>query len=199
MKLGFLRTFAAAGALAASVVLPASAALDSIVHQYSFSQTQADGSYFSGTFFGADFDQDGFLNADETRDFTYAAFDGPRGYGDGNFRVAAGWMTFNLAEFKANPDSNSLLYFNVWTDCWHCNGYYRSIESKNSQTSFAYTSEDLLKGGASPQSASYFSRQINGHVVIRDLNLAAVPEPGTYAMLLAGLGLLGFAARKRRA
>jgi hypothetical protein len=27
---------------------------------------------------------------------------------------------------------------------------------------------------------------------------AAVPEPETYAMLLAGLGLLGFAARRRQ-
>jgi hypothetical protein len=29
--------------------------------------------------------------------------------------------------------------------------------------------------------------------------VAAVPEPETYAMMLAGLGLLGFAARRRRA
>ena len=27
---------------------------------------------------------------------------------------------------------------------------------------------------------------------------AAIPEPETYAMLLAGLGMLGFAARRRR-
>jgi hypothetical protein len=27
---------------------------------------------------------------------------------------------------------------------------------------------------------------------------AAIPEPETYAMLLAGLGLLGFAARRRK-
>jgi hypothetical protein len=29
--------------------------------------------------------------------------------------------------------------------------------------------------------------------------VAAIPEPETYALLLAGLGLLGFAARRRRA
>lgn len=31
-----------------------------------------------------------------------------------------------------------------------------------------------------------------------DLSVTAVPEPETYAMLLAGLGLLGYAARRRK-
>jgi hypothetical protein len=38
-----------------------------------------------------------------------------------------------------------------------------------------------------------------GTVLIDDLTLAPVPEPGTYAMLLAGLGLVGFMVRRRRA
>lgn len=40
-----------------------------------------------------------------------------------------------------------------------------------------------------------------GLVLIDDLYLgvAAIPEPGTYAMLLAGLGLVGFMVRRRRA
>jgi hypothetical protein len=29
-------------------------------------------------------------------------------------------------------------------------------------------------------------------------NVTAVPEPGTYAMLLAGLGALGFMAKRRK-
>ena len=32
-----------------------------------------------------------------------------------------------------------------------------------------------------------------------ELSVAAVPEPETYAMFLAGLGALGFVARRRRA
>ena len=36
-------------------------------------------------------------------------------------------------------------------------------------------------------------------VTTQSLNvLAAVPEPETYAMMLAGLGLIGFSARRRR-
>ena len=29
-------------------------------------------------------------------------------------------------------------------------------------------------------------------------NVTAIPEPGTYAMLLAGLGVIGFVANRRR-
>lgn len=38
----------------------------------------------------------------------------------------------------------------------------------------------------------------NFDVAIDNISVSAVPEPGTYAMLLAGLGMVGFAARRRR-
>ena len=41
------------------------------------------------------------------------------------------------------------------------------------------------------------ARQINAGSVVA--GVAGVPEPETYAMLLAGLGLLGFIARRRKA
>lgn len=34
--------------------------------------------------------------------------------------------------------------------------------------------------------------------IIADINVTAVPEPETYAMFLAGLGLMGFVARRRK-
>lgn len=37
-----------------------------------------------------------------------------------------------------------------------------------------------------------------GGVVLTDLNVTAVPEPETYGMLLAGLAVMGAAARRRR-
>lgn len=39
-----------------------------------------------------------------------------------------------------------------------------------------------------PQSANFF---------VDDINVSAVPEPSTYALMLAGLGVIGFAARRR--
>lgn len=39
---------------------------------------------------------------------------------------------------------------------------------------------------------------MSGYPVSQVITLAPVPEPETYAMLMAGLGLMGFVARKRR-
>lgn len=43
-----------------------------------------------------------------------------------------------------------------------------------------------------------FTKDNLGGSTVKVSLLASVPEPGTYALLLAGLGLLGFAARRRK-
>lgn len=43
------------------------------------------------------------------------------------------------------------------------------------------------------------NRAGNSGSILVNVNVAAVPEPETYAMMLAGLGLVGFAARRRKA
>lgn len=50
------------------------------------------------------------------------------------------------------------------------------------------------------QTIEFFDSSLNPYLnayVLRDLT-PAIPEPGTYAMMLAGLGLLGFTVRRRK-
>jgi len=48
-------------------------------------------------------------------------------------------------------------------------------------------------------STSALSNKDLSHATVYGSPLAAVPEPETYAMLLAGLGVMGFIARRRKA
>ena len=72
----------------------------------------------------------------------------------------------------------------------------------------SYSFQFLLAGSVLGQPTSYevvgntlgYSQQLNcvGHGCRFELLAAAVPEPATYAMLLAGLGLLGCGVRRRK-
>lgn len=49
-----------------------------------------------------------------------------------------------------------------------------------------------------PDSAEIFVAERLGHVNLQATNLPAVPEPGTYAMVLVGLAGIGAVLRRRR-
>lgn len=77
-------------------------------------------------------------------------------------------------------DSSTWKNADDWTTQWSFTGAYNY---------FAVVSGDRLVGGGVP-GYSPFEGEIDA--------IAAIPEPETYAMLLAGLGLLGFAAQRRK-
>lgn len=66
-------------------------------------------------------------------------------------------------------------------------GNYQSVTISNASIVLSATGGTFSSITAQPQN--------NLHI---DFQAAAVPEPGTYAMLLAGLGMVGFLARRRQ-
>lgn len=77
-------------------------------------------------------------------------------------------VTGTIPPINADGNQGNQLYFNVWS----------SAGTTFKSVTFNSTS---------------YAMETDNHSFI----LAAVPEPETYAMLLAGLGLVGFAARRR--
>ncbi|MES1988356.1 MAG: FxDxF family PEP-CTERM protein, partial [Pseudomonadota bacterium] len=67
-----------------------------------------------------------------------------------------------------------------------------------------FTSSDYFQSTTTSFNQSFASSLTVSAVVLTsgkfydNLTVAAVPEPETYAMLLAGLGLLGFMSRSRK-
>jgi hypothetical protein len=57
----------------------------------------------------------------------------------------------------------------------------------------------LQPGAVTLQIIDVTTAGVGNDFALDDLSVAAIPEPETYALLLAGLGALGAAARKKRA
>ncbi len=88
------------------------------------------------------------------------------------------------------------------------NGNLLSFTGAPTITSVAFNSFSSVVPGFSLANVTFNSSQIaidwqnvtfhQGDKVILDVNLAPVPEPETYAMLLTGLGLMGFIHRRKK-
>jgi hypothetical protein len=81
------------------------------------------------------------------------------------------------------------------TTTWSEITYDLGVVPVGAKAAFIEFSQSIGPIGTGPAGEDWFA----GKVLIDDLTLAPVPEPGTYAMLLAGLGLVGFMVRRRRA
>jgi hypothetical protein len=66
--------------------------------------------------------------------------------------------------------------------------------SQSRQTGFL----SFVAGGTSASLSFASNVPGNAGAVLDDISIAAVPEPHEWAMMLAGLGLVGWAARRRR-
>jgi hypothetical protein len=90
--------------------------------------------------------------------------------------------------------------------------YTESVYQVGSTAHFSITLDNVSSGNNTIGMSTYFgwTTPVQEHAVNEYGNystiltsnvspMAAVPEPETYAMLLAGLGLMGFAARRRKA
>jgi hypothetical protein len=76
---------------------------------------------------------------------------------------------------------------------WGYNGY---TLNGTSFTGTEYNGILQLSGNFGPGHSLVFS--VNQPENWHGFNVAAVPEPETYAMMLAGLGMIGFMARRRK-
>lgn len=67
----------------------------------------------------------------------------------------------------------------------------QDVKSLAFQLASAFDQEDFVPtGSTAPYSHTYYA-------FFDGLTVSAVPEPGTFAMLLAGLGLIGFVMRRK--
>lgn len=103
--------------------------------------------------------------------------------------VAGGYysLAFDLAR---NPSDSSLLTVSF--------GGTDSYTFTGTTTPTHYT--QLFQALGNSTTLSFASAQValNGGAVLDNVSVSAVPEPSTYALMLGGLGLMGFMARRRK-
>jgi len=163
--------------------LPAKAAL------FDYSYTFSNGKVLSGSLTG---DVNGqFVDnvANVSAFMGSVAFDGSPGLFSYYWVVGVGYVTTHPAVVSFDASLNNFIFLDASTPT----GIY-----SNDFFMVGFLSE---AGAWKPSEGGSFVDQGSNYDASRwtlTEVTAAVPEPGTYAMMLAGLGLLGFALRRRR-
>jgi hypothetical protein len=118
-----------------------------------------------------------------------------------SFNASAGLGTVSWWS-ASRFSSSSYAYQVLLNDVSIFSGSASSVTSSTSRWSQNLLSGlTLLEGTNTLTFNSLVSGDIGAHidnVSVMQTSIAAIPEPETYAMFLAGLGLLGFAARRRQ-
>jgi len=92
--------------------------------------------------------------------------------------------------------------YSLWNDGG--DGVGGAVDTLMAQFSFNGTTGSTFNSVVLPSGGYFYKIEGNanglaGGLYVLTSTLAPVPEPETYAMLLAGLGVIGFIARRRRA
>lgn len=139
-------------------------------------------------------------------DWVYAGPIGPNEWGTGNiqpatYRAAEGWRVATAAEWAMHP---------LWTDFivpGNPGGIVSPSAGYSDHSSYIFASEywgNFYHVDQNDFANGSVTDGVNGTIgnvpeTIYVRNTLPVPEPETWAMLMAGLGLVGFMARRRKA
>ncbi len=116
--------------------------------------------------------------------------------GPGEVQFSSGLKYFGF--LWGSPDTyNTVSYFNGSTLLGSFNGTAAYGPSNGDQSIGRYF--NAFAGAGEQITRITFSSTTNAFETDNHAYIAAIPEPETYAMLLAGLGLMGFVARRRKA
>jgi hypothetical protein len=145
-----------------------------------------------------DLDQNGLWsvigNSNRDGNFVSTAFS--NGNGSINFTFATPMQQVGIFanQNQALDENNSLQVL-----AYDFNGNILESFNVSIDTDFESYDEGKFVGFARASADIYGFGLTNGTFVVDNLTISAVPEPETYAMFLAGLGLLGAASRRRTA
>jgi hypothetical protein len=152
------------------------------------------------------------------RDFQVGARAKNRGFRSGtNYSVVAGATAWGAGKATAlnqlmsyaasnslpnSQDNSAALQSAVWEVINETTSSYgfttgSFMASSTGSTQAALTALDAIWANLGTQTVTHYVDQLHSETN-QDFLVAAVPEPESYAMLLAGLGIVGAVARRRR-